>query len=259
MLFFSGTCWAAPSTYTVKSGDCLWNISKNTGVSQDTIMQINNLKSIDLKIGQVLKLVDSAPAPVEKQAPAPIAESSSTYTVISGDTLYEIAQKFGTTDKNIREMNGLSGNIIHPGDVLKVPGSDYTPPVSRAGVTSMGLKLIESAAKHLGTPYQYGGTTPNGFDCSGFVKYVYSKYDINMPRTAAAQYGTGVKVSQSELVDGDLVFFACNGKGIDHVGIYCGNNRFIHSSSPRSGGVIYSALNSGYYASRYVGAKRIIR
>ncbi|NLB88524.1 MAG: C40 family peptidase, partial [Syntrophomonadaceae bacterium] len=81
--------------------------------------------------------------------------------------------------------------------------------------------------------------------------------NINLNRTAADQYKHGVAVSKDELQIGDLVFFA-SGKYIDHVGIYSGNGMFIHSSSPRSGGVIYSSLTEGYYARTYVGAKRIL-
>jgi peptidoglycan endopeptidase LytE len=80
-----------------------------------------------------------------------------------------------------------------------------------------------------------------------------------LPHNAASQYGLGVTVAKTDLVPGDLLFFACSGSGIDHVGIYSGNGSFIHSSSPRSGGVIYSSLNYGYYLNAYVGAKRIIR
>lgn len=118
--------------------------------------------------------------------------------------------------------------------------------------------LMELATKHLGTPYRYGGKSPGGFDSSGFVKYNFSQVGINLPRIAAEQATMGTAVAKEELLPGDLVYFRCGGGGIDHVGIYSGNNQFIHSSSPRSGGVIYSSLAEGYYARSYEGARRII-
>ncbi|MDD3307895.1 MAG: C40 family peptidase [Acetobacterium sp.] len=111
----------------------------------------------------------------------------------------------------------------------------------------------------MGTPYRYGGTGPGGFDCSGFVRYIFAQFDINLPHNAAAQYGNGTEVGKADLAPGDLVFFACGRGGIDHVGIYSGGDQFIHSSSPRSGGVIFSSLSSGYYGQTYVGGRRILR
>jgi peptidoglycan endopeptidase LytE len=256
LLMFSGTSLASPTSYAVKSGDSLWKISNSTGLSVDTIKQINGLISDRLSIGQVLML-NSYSAPVEVQA---LPADSSVYTVKSGDNLWSIAVKHGTSVENIKQVNGLTSDLLNPGYILNIPGSVYNTPVSRSGENVNGSRIIEKAAQYLGTPYRYGGSAPGGFDCSGFSKYVFGQFQIDLPRTAASQYGKGVVVSKGDLLPGDLVFFICSpGPVIDHVGIYSGNGSFIHSSSPRSGGVIYSTLNSGYYAQTYVGAKRIIR
>ncbi|PKM77761.1 MAG: peptidoglycan endopeptidase [Firmicutes bacterium HGW-Firmicutes-15] len=256
MLMFSGTSLASQSSYVVQSGDCLWNISNSTGVSVDTIKQINGLHSDNLSIGQILNLGGYS-APEVVQAPT---GDSSTYTVVSGDNLWDISRKFGTSVQNIRALNGLTSDALNVGDVLKVNGTVvYNPPVSRAGGNVSGSRVVEKAAQYLGTPYRYGGSGPGGFDCSGFAKYVLGQFQVDLPRTAASQYGYGVTVAQGDLLPGDLVFFACSGSGIDHVGIYSGDSSFIHSSSPHSGGVIYSSLTNGYYANTYVGAKRVIR
>jgi cell wall-associated NlpC family hydrolase len=126
-------------------------------------------------------------------------------------------------------------------------------------VTSRNIKedlIISKAKSYRGVPYAWGGTSPSGFDCSGFTHYVMLKNDITIPRTASTQYNSGYWVSKSQLKKGDLVFFTTYTSGASHVGIYLGNNEFIHASSG-AGKVTVSNLNSTYYAQRYLGAKRV--
>lgn len=94
----------------------------------------------------------------------------------------------------------------------------------------MRLNTLVTAKKHLGVPYVWGGTTPKGFDCSGFTQYVYKEQGINLPRVAADQSRVGTTVSLNQIKAGDLLFFSMKGKEIDHVGIYSGIGTFIHSS-----------------------------
>ncbi|WP_153730569.1 C40 family peptidase [Sporosarcina obsidiansis] len=116
--------------------------------------------------------------------------------------------------------------------------------------------LISSARNYLGTPYSYGGTTPYGFDCSGYTKYVFNQEGISLPRTTGQQYSTGTSVSKSDLEVGDLVFFNTTGRGVSHVGVYTGSDNFIHASVSK--GVMVSSLNDPYYwGSRYIGARRV--
>jgi cell wall-associated NlpC family hydrolase len=117
--------------------------------------------------------------------------------------------------------------------------------------------LEEVITSYLGTPYKWGGTTPAGFDCSGFVLAVYREvYEITLPRTSAKMWKRGRKIPINAARPGDLVFFKGGSFGtIDHVGIYMGNNRFAHSST--SSGVIYSGLNETYYARRFAGVRRM--
>ena len=115
--------------------------------------------------------------------------------------------------------------------------------------------IVKTANNYLNTPYVFGGATPKGFDCSGFVMYVFEKNNIILPRTADVQFKAGKKVDKSQLKDGDLVFFTTYEPGASHVGIYCGKNKFIHASSSK--GVIITDLNGQYWKERYLGARRI--
>ena len=118
------------------------------------------------------------------------------------------------------------------------------PPARHGGVVGIAMQ-------YLGTPYVYGGASPGGFDCSGFVMYVYAQVGVSLPHNAAAQYGHGVPVSRSQLQPGDLVFF----NGLGHNGIYIGGGQFIHS--PHTGDVVKISSLSGWYDSTWVGARRI--
>lgn len=124
---------------------------------------------------------------------------------------------------------------------------------------AVGEKIVQIAAQYHGTPYLYGGATPNGFDCSGFSSFVFKKAGIGIPRIVKEQYNAGKSVSRSDLRKGDLVFFM-NWQYIgfllppSHVGIYTGNNKFIHA--PKSGSKVrYDSLNNPYWNSHYKGAK----
>lgn len=116
-------------------------------------------------------------------------------------------------------------------------------------------KVLSEAKNHLGKPYVYGANGPYSFDCSGFTSYVFRQLGYNLNRTAAGQYSNGVYVSKDQLKPGDLVMF---GRGnISHVGIYIGDNKFIHAENSRTG-VVITSMSASYYASTYVGARRIV-
>ncbi len=123
--------------------------------------------------------------------------------------------------------------------------------------SSVGQQLATYAMNYLGCPYSYGGTSSSGFDCSGFAQYIYRQFGISINRTATAQLANGYSVSRSELRPGDLVFFGYGGNYAFHVGIYIGNNQFIHAENYGTG-VCISSLSEGYYAGCYLCARRII-
>ena len=129
------------------------------------------------------------------------------------------------------------------------------PEVSR-GSNAIGRRVVADSMQYLGVPYVFGGTTPCGFDCSGYVRYVFANAGIYLPRTADAQYECGYAVSTAELVPGDLVFFSTYEAGPSHVGIYLGDGNFINASS--SQGVSIASLYSSYWGSCYIGARRVM-
>lgn len=124
--------------------------------------------------------------------------------------------------------------------------------------SSKAAEVIAFAKKYLGTKYVYGGSSPKGFDCSGFTSYVFKNFDISLSRSSKAQYANTTHVKRSELQPGDLLFFRSPGsKSIGHVGIYIGDNQMIHASSP--GDVVkIDTIASGYYNTYYVGASRVL-
>jgi cell wall-associated NlpC family hydrolase len=134
------------------------------------------------------------------------------------------------------------------------PSSPPAPPPPPATSGQVGAGHPEAAtiaARYLGVPYRWGGASPSGFDCSGLVMYVYAQLGISLPHYTVAQYRMGVAVSRSQLQPGDLVFF----DGLGHVGIYIGQNQFIHA--PHTGDVVKVSSITGWYARTYVGARRI--
>ena len=135
-------------------------------------------------------------------------------------------------------------------------GSNSGNSGTQAG-SATGVQILAEAQKYLGTPYVYGGASPSGFDCSGFVYYVLKQLGYAPYRTPADQYQQGTYVAKDDLQVGDIVFFANTyASGLSHVGIYAGDGQFIHSPNSRST-VSYSDLTSGYWANHYYGARRM--
>ena len=150
------------------------------------------------------------------------------------------------------DYSGISG-YIH-GDYLSL-GAAGQP----SGGSSAGEKIVSKAKQYLGVRYVYGGTSPSGFDCSGFVYYVYKQCGYSITRTATAQNSVGTKVARSDLQPGDIIIFYNGAKTcIGHSGIYIGNNQFIHASSG-GGKVMISGLSESYYNTRFYSARRVVK
>lgn len=130
-------------------------------------------------------------------------------------------------------------------------------PVLATGNVTLIDRVVWNAQKQQGKPYRFGGESPQtGFDCSGLTKFVYSQgAGVALPRTAAAQYDIATKIPRESATKGDLVFFSTRGRKVGHVGIYLGNNKFIHA--PRTGKAITTEKLDGYWGQRIVGFGRI--
>ncbi|MGG1614346.1 C40 family peptidase [Paenibacillus phoenicis] len=140
--------------------------------------------------------------------------------------------------------------------ILSALGAALIFSASATSSFASSVKLENEVDKVVGTPYLYGGTTVAGFDCSGFILYIFDKFKLDLPRTSKSQAKEGTQVDQDNLRAGDLVFFNTDGKGISHAGIYIGDNKFAHSSSSK--GVRISSLSESYYKNRYVTARRVV-
>ena len=145
-------------------------------------------------------------------------------------------------------------------EIIGGPAKAAAVTITDPSVSEVRKKLVEFATSFVGYSYVYGACSPSrGFDCSGLVYYVFREFGYNVTRTATTQYkNDGVYVEKSQLLPGDLVFFSSNGGySITHVGIYIGNNQFVHASTPKVG-VVITDMDSGYYKTGYYGAKRIL-
>lgn len=179
------------------------------------------------------------------------------------DVLSQVAA--GTTSNSAPSGNLISillalfGNLLSPlqntntTNVLSNSPSSAGAP--NASQTDTQNAIISTAQKYMGVPYVWGGTTTDGFDCSGFTQYVMQQNGISLPRTAAEQFAVGTPVDKGNLQTGDLVFFTTYKPGASHVGIYMGDGNFINASSSAKK-VTITALNGTYYVEHYIGARR---
>jgi peptidoglycan DL-endopeptidase LytE len=249
---------AMAATIKVKSGDTLSKYSKQYNLSVSEIMAANKLSSDRIKIGQNIIIPEKGK--VVAAAKTSISPASTVYTVKSGDSLSLIAKKYKTTVAQLKSWNGLKSDMLKIGQQLKVNGAPAaaapkttTTVAPKPAVSTINKgKLIQDAKAMIGTPYRWGGTTPKGFDCSGFIYYVINKQKT-APRQTVDGYWNITKPVFS-ISAGDFVYYQTYKKGPSHMGIYIGNGQFIHSASS---GVQITAMSNSYWKARYLGARQL--
>ncbi len=237
------SCPVAPSkktpgtTYVVRKGDTFIKIAKVTGVSVSDLRAINSVSSKRLRPGQKISL--TYPQPVK-----PVMEIPETINGLDHFNLDDLEEI-----ENVPESSDSS-----LGQTDEEPAPRFLGKWDDSKERDLLVKISKG---FLGAPYRFGGVTLRGLDCSAFVKRVYSIFDINLPRTAREQSQLGQKVSRDSLAIGDLVFFNTRRYHISHVGIYIGNDEFVHAASGRSKEVRINSLNEPYYDKRFIKAVRI--
>lgn len=287
-IFCFSTSVLADQKYRVKAGDNLAKISKKFRVSVADIKAANGMQGNNLKVKQALVIPGKKTKQAAKSSKSQVARKSAdyprsesaleteTYIVKKGDTARSIARENGMTLAEFKRLNHLKGKAYlktgrkvsvpkkeTEGDLAEIDPADDIPenvsPDSSNAVLgkwkdpderSLFIKVVKS---FLGVPYKLGGNTVRGIDCSAFVKKVYEIFDVNLPRTAREQSLIGKKVDRDSLQEGDLVFFKTRR---DHVGIYVGNNQFVHLSySSRQAKV--DNLDSQYFSHRFLRGVRV--
>jgi cell wall-associated NlpC family hydrolase len=145
-----------------------------------------------------------------------------------------------------------------PPAIVSAPAEEPTPPAAATPAPEAATALLATALHLVGVPYQNGGTTADGFDCSGFTQYVFAQHGLLLPREVRDQFSAGSPVDRDAIAPGDLLFFQTTAKGPSHVGIALGGDEFVHA--PSSTGVVrVEHYTAAYWARRYVGARRVAR
>jgi LysM repeat protein len=224
-----------PKSYKVVKGDSLPAIARKTGLKMADIRRFNGIKGNKIKVGQLLALVDSAIADDTPRT----SVAANRLQLVNRDLLNE--QEFTNTLAELTDIDSEK-----PVDLAK------TLEENSAELN----KLKKSAYSFLGARYRFGGSSRNSLDCSSFTQQVFREQNVKLPRTAREQFYVGNEVMRGDLQKGDLVFFQTYARFPSHVGIYLGNRKMIHASS-RDRRVVISSMDTPYYTSRFLGARRI--
>jgi peptidoglycan DL-endopeptidase LytE len=286
----------AAKTHKVKKNETIYSLAKRYHVSVSDLKSANNLVSAHIKNGDVI-IIPPRTAAGGSDGESRQKNKAASYKVKKGDTLARVAKKTGVSVVELKRLNGLSKSSLKPGLVLALREADtqeeprqrpakalslrhpdlfsekdYEESLAELVETEPGqavnlaknvemkvdnVKLLKSTAYgFLGIRYRFGGSSKQGIDCSSFVQQVFREMEVSLPRTAREQFEIGDRVAVGDLQKGDLVFFRTYASFPSHVGIYLGNNKMIHASS-RDRRVVISTMNTPYYRSRFIGAKRI--
>lgn len=266
-------------TGTVNSGDTTLRVRSEANTAGEILAKLNNGAQVE-----VLSTVDSGWYQIsfeditgyvsgdfltvdEAEATSLPEERAPVYVRITADAL-NIRSAPGTDQEKVGKLS--AGRIVETleeleGGWYRIEGgyisAEYTEVVDPAEMSQSGKgqEIASYALQFVGYPYVYGGSSTRGFDCSGFTSYIYKQFGYSLAHSASSQLDYGTPVSMSELQPGDLVMFkkGSSSKRATHVGIYIGNNQFVHASTPKVG-VIISKLSDAYYTTGFVGGRRLV-
>jgi len=256
--------------YTVKKGDTLSKISKNFGVSVTQLKKMNGLKNSKLKIGQklIVKIkksdeMENVRKEINPDEIEPIADVSKKtyYKVCEGDTIESICEKFQIGPEKLLSANLMKKEDLKVGQILVIPPRDLLEEKTEKETdlekrSDLRTKIIEEALNFLGAKYRFGGESKSGLDCSALTRLVYRVIGLDLPNTSYSQFENGIPVKKEEALPGDLVFFKKGGR-IGHVGIYLGNDLFVHASFTLKR-VVISSLSERYFKERFAGFRRYL-
>jgi LysM repeat protein len=253
------------SMYTVVSGDTLGGIGLEHKMTVQELKKLNHLKSDMIYVGQKLKVsgktnvtptpTTAKPTPAKPVTKPVVTEQTTEYIVKSGDTLGKISLQANMTVQKLKTLNGLKSDRIYLGQKLKVSGKKNEEVQAPAAPTGdFNADFINVVKSVMGTPYAWGGSSLNGFDCSGIIYYAANQAGKEIGRTSAeGYYNRTFYVDQPQ--PGDLVFFENTyKKGISHVGIYLGGDQFIHADEKK--GISVADLSNPYYKEHFESFKR---
>lgn len=255
-LFFASS--ASAEDYIVVKGDTLTRIAAQYGTSVDKLKEVNGLQSDLLRISQKLVIPGAAESiqKVRKIAYINTDRLNVTEQEMLDSKVLAVLERGAKVE--VLETNA-DWTKIRSGDQEGYVATEYITgnPEESSRALEMLLSRVKTLAVGLaGTPYRTGGTTPKGFDCSGFTRYIMGQMGVKLPRTSGEQFSAGNSVDRKSLRVGDLLFFDTLKKGrISHVGIYIGNNKMIHSATRK---VEVSDLNWYFNHYKYYGAKRVL-
>ncbi len=229
--------------YVVKSGDTLYSLAKAHGTTVANVREINHLRNNDLQVGQRLRFV--APR-VLTSTPASVVPKEDAF--LSTTSAAEIPPVEAQRPKDFPTPYMTAGTV--PDDGEDETQTESTEQPLRYRLASAGLDF-------LGVRYRWNGNSPRtGFDCSGMVKSLFEKFNIILPRSSREQYKVGEKIDKDKLEVGDLVFFSSRGPTPTHVGVYLGDNLFLHAAR-KARKVLISNLSGAWYSKRFLGARRL--
>lgn len=258
--------------YIVKKGDTLSKISKKFGVPIEQLKKLNGLKNSKLMIGQKLivrvKKIDGfenikTKRDINFDEIKPIVDVSKKtyYKVCEGDTIESISEKFQIEPEKLLSANLIKREDLKVGQVLVIPPKELIEDKTEKETvlekrSDLRTKIVEEALNFLGSKYRFGGESKTGLDCSALTRLVYKVIGINLPNTASSQFENGVPIKKEEALPGDLVFFKRGGR-IGHVGIYLGNDLFVHASFTLKR-VVIGSLSDRYFKERFAGFRRYL-